>query len=58
MPHVWIRCKHCNKKLLKVEDDTVIVNLPLHCKACKKISDIQFNTQSQEPKSQEPTCLP
>ena len=40
-PSLWIRCPVCNSKTkTKVNADTVLLNFPLFCPACKRETQI------------------
>lgn len=32
----WLKCPACGKKLLYFNEDTVVRNLPVYCKKCKR----------------------
>lgn len=37
-PLLWEMCPKCGSKLLVIQENTVVKNLPCKCKHCKKIS--------------------
>lgn len=37
-PLLWKKCSKCGSKLLAIQEDTTIINLPCKCRHCKKIS--------------------
>jgi len=42
----WISCPSCNgARVLKVRDDTVVHNLPIYCKKCRKESIISITSK-------------
>ncbi|MBQ7923019.1 MAG: conjugal transfer protein [Clostridia bacterium] len=52
----WLRCPICGKRVRnKVYKDTVLINYPLYCPACRreiKIDVIQFKmVRSKEPEA-------
>lgn len=39
----WVRCPVCgNKTRVKVRNDTVLLNFPLHCPKCKNVNLIEM----------------
>lgn len=36
MSKVWICCPNCGKKLFKIDDTSIVKNLYIWCKTCKK----------------------
>lgn len=47
----WIACPKCKGKMLKVREDTKVVNFPGYCKHCKTESIISLEPMSREVKS-------
>lgn len=38
IPLLWKKCPSCGGKLLAIQRNTTVINLPCKCKHCKKIS--------------------
>ena len=38
----WVVCPHCRKRLLVVNDDTIIARLPMRCKMCHREFEINY----------------
>ncbi len=47
-PLLWKMCPECGRKLLAIQKDTTVINLPCKCKHCKKISLITLVPISAE----------
>lgn len=37
-PLLWKKCPNCGSKLLAIQEDTTVINLPCKCKHCHEFS--------------------